>query len=109
MRQKIFILFILMLNSKGAATITGSGLITLAGTLSALGTVPVADIALLIGEDRFLSEMRSVTNIIGSSVAIIVISCWKGQFDSERAYAGLHSTHTAVEDDVTLSEHAGVM
>jgi aerobic C4-dicarboxylate transport protein len=108
-RQEIFILFILMLNSKGAATITGGGLITLAATLSALGTVPVAGIALLIGVDRFLSEMRSVTNIIGNGVATIVISRWEGQFDASRARAVLSGTQTAVEDDVTLREHAGVM
>jgi aerobic C4-dicarboxylate transport protein len=109
LRQEIFILFILMLNSKGAATITGGGLITLAATLSALGTVPVAGIALLLGVDRFLSEMRSITNIIGNGVAAIVISRWEGQFDSERARAVLSGTQTAVEDDVTLREHAGVM
>jgi aerobic C4-dicarboxylate transport protein len=109
LRQEIFILFILMLNSKGAATITGGGLITLAGTLSALGTVPVAGIALLLGVDRFLSEMRSVTNIIGNGVATIVISRWEGQFDADRARAVLSGTQTAVEDDITLREHAGVM
>jgi aerobic C4-dicarboxylate transport protein len=109
LRQEIFILFILMLNSKGAATVTGGGLITLAATLSALGTVPVAGIALLLGVDRFLSEMRSVTNIIGNGVATIVISRWEGQFDAERANIVLSATYTAVEDDVTLREHAGVM
>jgi aerobic C4-dicarboxylate transport protein len=109
LRQQIFILFILMLNSKGAATVTGGGLITLAATLSALGTVPVAGIALLIGVDRFLSEMRSVTNIIGNGVATIVISRWEGQFDVERARAVLDGRLTAVEDDITLREHAGVI
>ncbi len=109
LRQEIFMLFVLMLNSKGAATVTGGGLITLAATLSALGTVPVAGIALLLGVDRFLSEMRSVTNTIGNGVATIVISRWEGQFDSERADAVLKGLQTAVEDDVTLREHAGVM
>jgi Na+/H+-dicarboxylate symporter len=74
-----------------------------------LGTVPVAGIALLIGVDRFLSEMRSVTNIIGNGVATIVISRWEGQFDVERARAILDGRLTAVEDDVTLREHAGVV
>jgi aerobic C4-dicarboxylate transport protein len=109
LRQEVFILFILMLNSKGAATVTGGGLITLAATLSALGTVPVAGIALLLGVDRFLSEMRSVTNIIGNGVATIVISRWEGQFDVERARTVLKGRLTAVEDDITLREHAGVM
>jgi aerobic C4-dicarboxylate transport protein len=109
LRQEIFILFILMVNSKGAATVTGGGLITLAATLTALGTVPVAGISLLLGVDRFLSEMRSITNIIGNGVATIVIARWEGQFDDERAHAVLHGYHTAVEDDVVLREHAGVV
>ena len=79
------------------------------GSTTALGTVPVAGIALLLGVDRFLSEMRSVTNIIGNGVATIVISRWEGQFDGRRARAVLSGTQTAVEDDVTLREHAGVM
>ena len=109
LRQEIFILFILMVNSKGAATVTGGGLITLAATLTALGTVPVAGISLLLGVDRFLSEMRSITNIIGNGVATIVIARWEGQFDDERAHAVLHGYYTAVEDDVVLREHAGVV
>jgi aerobic C4-dicarboxylate transport protein len=108
-RQEIFILFVLMLNSKGAAAVTGGGLITLAATLAALGTVPVAGIALLLGVDRFLSEMRSITNIVGNGVATIVISRWEGQFDVERARAVLSGTQSAVEDDVMLRESAGVV
>lgn len=108
-RQEIFILFVLMLNSKGAAAVTGGGLITLAATLAALGTVPVAGIALLLGVDRFLSEMRSITNIIGNGVATIVISRWEGQFDVERARAVLSGTQSAVEDDMMLRESAGVV
>jgi aerobic C4-dicarboxylate transport protein len=109
LRQELFILFILMVNSKGAAAVTGGGLITLAATLAALGTVPVAGIALLLGVDRFLSEMRSITNIIGNGVATIVIARWEGQFDDERAHAVLHGYHSVVEDDVMLREHAGVV
>jgi hypothetical protein len=109
LRQEIFILFVLMLNSKGAAAVTGGGLITLAATLAALGTVPVAGIALLLGVDRFLSEMRSITNIIGNGVAPIVISRWEGQFDVERARAVLSGTQSAVEDDIMLRESAGVV
>jgi len=83
--QQAFILFVLMLNSKGAATVTGGGFITLAGTLSTLGTPPVAGITLLLGVDRFMSEMRSLTNLIGNGVASIVVAKWEGEFDSERA------------------------
>jgi aerobic C4-dicarboxylate transport protein len=98
-----------MLNSKGAATVTGGGLITLAATLSALGTVPIAGIALFLGVDRFLSEMRSVTNIIRNGVTTIVISRWENQFDVECSRAVLNGTQAAVEDDITLREHAGVI
>ncbi len=83
--QQAFVLFVLMLNSKGAATVTGGGFITLAGTLSTLGTLPVAGITLLLGVDRFMSEMRSLTNLVGNGVATILIARWEGEFDAERA------------------------
>ena len=78
-------MLILMLNSKGAAAVTGGGFITLAATLSALGTIPVAGIGLLLGVDRFMSEMRSLTNLIGNGVATIVVAKWEGEFDAQRA------------------------
>jgi aerobic C4-dicarboxylate transport protein len=84
-QQQAFVLAILMLNSKGAATVTGGGFITLAATLAAVGTIPVAGIALIVGVDRFMSEMRTLTNIIGNGVATIVVARWEGQFDDERA------------------------
>jgi aerobic C4-dicarboxylate transport protein len=83
--QEMFVLLILMLNSKGAAAVTGGGFITLAATLSALGTIPVAGIGLLLGVDRFMSEMRSLTNLIGNGVATIVVAKWEGEFDAQRA------------------------
>jgi aerobic C4-dicarboxylate transport protein len=83
--QEWWLLLILMLTSKGAATVTGGGFITLAATLSAVGSVPVAGITLLLGVDRFMSEMRSVTNLIGNGVATIVIAKWENEFDAERA------------------------
>lgn len=89
--QQVFILLILMLNSKGAAAVTGGGFITLAATLAAVGTIPVAGITLLLGVDRFLSEMRALTNLVGNSVATIVIARWENQFDAARAHAILHS------------------
>jgi aerobic C4-dicarboxylate transport protein len=84
-QQQAFLLAILMLNSKGAATVTGGGFITLAATLAAVGTIPVAGITLIVGVDRFMSEMRTLTNIIGNGVATIVIARWEGQFDDNRA------------------------
>jgi aerobic C4-dicarboxylate transport protein len=83
--QELEILLILMLTSKGAAAVTGGGFITLAATLSSVGTIPVAGIALLLGVDRFMSEMRSITNLIGNGVATIVVSKWENEFDAERA------------------------
>jgi aerobic C4-dicarboxylate transport protein len=82
LRQELFVLIVLMLNSKGAAAVTGGGFITLAATLSALGTIPVAGISLLLGVDRFMSEMRSLTNLVGNGVATIVVAKWEGEFDS---------------------------
>ena len=90
--QEAFILAILMLNSKGAATVTGGGFITLAATLAAVGTIPVAGLTLIVGVDRFMSEMRTLTNIIGNGVATIVVARWEGQFDEQRAQHLLHGT-----------------
>lgn len=95
--QELFILAILMLNSKGAAAVTGGGFITLAATLSALGTIPVAGITLLLGIDRFMSEMRSITNLIGNAVATIVVARWENQFDARQAQSILNGND---EDDV---------
>jgi aerobic C4-dicarboxylate transport protein len=84
-RDEWWLLLVLMLTSKGAAAVTGGGFITLAATLAALGTVPIAGITLLLGVDRFMSEMRSVTNLIGNGVATVVVAKWEREFDAERA------------------------
>jgi aerobic C4-dicarboxylate transport protein len=83
--QEFELLVVLMLTSKGAAAVTGGGFITLAATLSSLGTVPVAGITLLLGIDRFMSEMRGLTNLAGNAVATIVVAKWEKEFDSRRA------------------------
>jgi aerobic C4-dicarboxylate transport protein len=83
--QEAALLIILMLSSKGAAAVTGGGFITLAATLSAIGTVPVAGLTLLLGVDRFMSEMRALTNLVGNGVATIVVAKWENEFDAERA------------------------
>jgi aerobic C4-dicarboxylate transport protein len=105
LREQIFILFVLMLNSKGSATVTGGGLITLAATLGAIGTVPVASVALLLGVDRFLSEVRAITNILGNSVATIVVARWEGQFDHVRAHHILHNHAPIAELELTMQEN----
>jgi aerobic C4-dicarboxylate transport protein len=74
-------LAVLLLTSKGAAGVTGSGFIVLAATLSAVGTVPVAGLALILGIDRFMSEARALTNLIGNGVATLVVAKWTGDLD----------------------------
>ncbi len=82
--QQLTLLGILMLTSKGAAGVTGSGFIVLASTLAATRTVPVEGVALLLGVDRFMSEARAVTNLIGNGVATLVVSRSEGAFDDEK-------------------------
>jgi len=79
--QQLTLLAVLLLTSKGAAAVTGSGFITLAATLSVIPTIPVAGLALIVGVDRFMSEIRALTNLVGNGVATIVISKWEGELD----------------------------
>ena len=87
--QQIGILLILLLTSKGAAAVTGSGFIVLAATLGAVGHIPVASLALILGIDRFMSEARALTNFIGTGVATIVVAKWEGELDEIRMRAVL--------------------
>ncbi len=82
--QELGILAVLLLTSKGAAAVTGGGFITLAATLSSTNTIPVAGLALILGIDRFMSEARAITNLIGNTVAMLVVAKWEGQFDAEQ-------------------------
>ena len=82
--DQLTLLGVLLLTSKGAAGVTGSGFIVLAATLSAVGSVPVAGLALILGIDRFMSEARAITNFIGNGVATIVVAKWCGSLDAER-------------------------
>ena len=79
--QQLTLLAVLLLTSKGAAGVTGSGFIVLAATLSAVGEVPVAGLALILGIDRFMSEARALTNVIGNGVATLVVARWTGDLD----------------------------
>ena len=81
MTQTITILAILMLTSKGAAAVTGGGFITLAATFAAVPTIPLAGLALILGIDRFMSEARALTNLIGNGVATVVVSRWENELD----------------------------
>lgn len=92
-RQQILLLAVLLLTSKGAAAVTGGGFVTLAATLSATGALPMGGLALLLGVDRFMSEARAVTNLIGNAAAVIVVSRWEKQLDLVRARSelGIHN------------------
>jgi len=83
--QQIELLLVLLLTSKGAAGVTGAGFITLAATLPVLEHIPVASVALILGIDRFMSEARALTNIIGNAVATIVVARSEKQIDMQRA------------------------
>src|SRR6185295_700656 len=96
--QQLTLLFVLLLTSKGAAGVTGSGFIVLAATLSAVGGVPVAGLALILGIDRFMSEARALTNLIGNGVATVVVAKWTGDLDTERLRKQLdHETDEAAD------------
>jgi aerobic C4-dicarboxylate transport protein len=87
--QQLTLLGVLLLTSKGAAGVTGSGFIVLAATLSAVGAVPVAGLALILGIDRFMSEARALTNLIGNGVATVVVGRWCNEVDIERMHRHL--------------------
>jgi aerobic C4-dicarboxylate transport protein len=82
--QELGLLVVLMLTSKGAAAVTGGGFIVLAATLSATATVPVAGLALILGIDRFMSQARALTNLIGNGVATVVVAKWCKQIDEKK-------------------------
>ncbi len=88
--QQLTMLAVLLVTSKGAAGVTGSGFITLAATLSVIPTVPVAGLALILGIDRFMSEARALTNLIGNGVATVVVSRWENELDSRQLALGLN-------------------
>ncbi len=97
--QQLTLLAVLLLTSKGAAGVTGSGFIVLAATLSAVGGVPVAGLALILGIDRFMSEARALTNLIGNGVATLVVAKWTGDLDTERLRRQLDQETDAEADE----------
>ncbi len=105
--QQLGLLGVLLLTSKGAAGVTGSGFITLAATLAATGTVPVAGMALILGVDRFLSEARAVTNFIGNTVATLVVARWERAFDPGRGQLIL--SVVSAQPAVALDDAAGAL
>jgi aerobic C4-dicarboxylate transport protein len=95
LQQQLTLLAVLLLTSKGAAGVTGSGFIVLAATLSAVGGIPVAGLALILGIDRFMSEARALTNLVGNGVATVVVGKWTGDLDTNRMAAVLDHETTA--------------
>jgi aerobic C4-dicarboxylate transport protein len=107
--QQLGILAVLLLTSKGAAGVTGSGFITLAATLSSIPALPVAGLALLIGIDRFMSGARALTNLIGNGLATIVVAKWDGQLDMrrlQRVFNGETVADAEDPEDMLLVDHA---
>ena len=89
--QELTLLGVLLLTSKGAAGVTGSGFITLAATLSTIPTIPVAGLALILGIDRFMSEARALTNLIGNGVATVVAAQWENELDKKQLNTELNA------------------
>ncbi|QXH48143.1 dicarboxylate/amino acid:cation symporter [Pseudomonas xanthosomatis] len=107
--HQITLLLVLLVASKGAAGVTGSGFIVLAATLSAVGHLPVAGLALILGIDRFMSEARALTNLIGNAVATVVVAKWVKELDTDTLQAELASggsplVDTRPADDLGVAE-----
>ncbi|HXA70443.1 MAG TPA: dicarboxylate/amino acid:cation symporter [Stellaceae bacterium] len=95
--QELTLLAVAMLTSKGASGVTGAGFITLAATLSVVGTIPIESLAILFGIDKFMSECRALTNLVGNGVATVVVSRWEGELDRDKLA-------TAMAHPVTVGE-----
>ena len=104
--QQVTLLLVLLLTSKGAAGVTGSGFIVLAASLSAVGNVPVAGLAIILGIDRFMSEARALTNLVGNGVATIVVAKWTGGLNHKQLTAALNRDDwvEAQESEMILDE-----
>jgi aerobic C4-dicarboxylate transport protein len=94
--EQVLLVTVAMISSKGAAAVTGAGFVVLAATLSVVPSIPVAGMALILGIDRFMSECRAVTNMIGNAVATIVIARWEGAVDDATLQATLRGARPTV-------------
>jgi aerobic C4-dicarboxylate transport protein len=97
--QQLTILFVMLFTSKGAAGVTGGGFVALAATMPALGVLPVGGLALLLGVDRFMAEIRAVTNRFSNIFATVVIAKWMGELDATRASAALGAAEPSRDGD----------
>jgi aerobic C4-dicarboxylate transport protein len=100
--DQVLLLLVAMLSSKGAAGITGAGFITLAATLSVIPSVPIAGMALILGIDRFMSECRALTNLVGNAVATVVVARWENELDQTRFDAAMAGKISAEVDAPAL-------
>jgi aerobic C4-dicarboxylate transport protein len=91
LHDQLALMLVAMISSKGASGVTGAGFVTLAATLAVVPKVPLASLALLVGIDRFMSECRAITNLIGNGVATLVISRWEGEVSAETLRANLQT------------------
>jgi aerobic C4-dicarboxylate transport protein len=96
--QELTLLAVAMLTSKGASGVTGAGFITLAATLAVVPSVPVAGLALILGIDRFMSEARALTNLVGNGVATVVVAKWEGEVDMQALRNELDAGPAAAEE-----------
>ena len=102
--HQLTLLAVLLIASKGAAGVTGSGFIVLAATLSAVGHLPVAGLALILGIDRFMSEARALTNLVGNAVATIVVAKWVKELDTDKLQSELASGGTGISETRELDD-----
>lgn len=100
LEKQLLLLLVAMISSKGAAGVTGAGFITLAATLAVVPEIPVAGMTLILGIDKFMSECRALTNVIGNSVATVVVARWEKQLDKEKFAAFLNNPSLAKEIEV---------
>ena len=105
--QQLTLIAVAMLTSKGASGVTGAGFITLAATLAVVPTIPLSGMVLILGVDRFMSECRALTNIVGNGVATVVVSAWEKELDRSKLRAALGRGGDAIEADAQTSS-AGV-
>lgn len=91
--KQLALLLIAMLSSKGAAGVTGAGFVTLAATLAIVPEIPIAGMTMILGIDKFMSECRAITNVIGNSVATVVVANWENQLDKKQLHLCLNNTH----------------
>ncbi|MCG3461110.1 dicarboxylate/amino acid:cation symporter [Xenorhabdus bovienii] len=101
--EQISLLLVAMISSKGAAGVTGAGFITLAATLSVVPSLPVAGMALILGIDRFMSECRALTNLVGNACACIVVARWENALDKDKMHQALNGNSQNPVENISIS------